>query len=106
MKIYVAGPLNAKDAPTYIKNLSKMLKVGVALREKGHQPYVPGLDILLGLISGNWEYTDYTEMNMGFVDACDAIFIIAPSPGTNKELERAIKLNLFIFRSIDCVPEV
>jgi len=105
LKIYIAGPLNA-DAVNYIKNVSRMLKIAIAIRKKGHYPYVPALDILLGFVAGDWEYQDYFELNKAFLSCCDALFFIAPSPGASKELKLARELGLKIFYDIKEIPKI
>lgn len=110
MRIYVAGPLSGtptgKDCTvtSYIQNCHRMMKVAVALRRKGHYPYVPCLDILLGFLDGRWEYEDYAEPNLSFLEVCDAIYFIGSSPGADKELKRAIELNKIIYSRLEDVP--
>lgn len=103
MLIYVAGPLTA-TTDRYIQNVSKMLNVAVNLRRLGHCPYVPCMDILLGLIAGDWEYKDYFDMNFAFIGKCDALFFMESSPGADRELEYAKKLGLKIFYKLSEVP--
>lgn len=103
--IYVAGPLNAPNAVEYIKNLHIMISVANEIKKKGHYPYVPCLDILLGLLAGNWEYTDYAGGNLPYVDACQSLFRIAPSPGTNKEVRRARKLRKKMYYDLEEIPD-
>lgn len=104
MRIYVAGALNAM-AIDYIKNIHRMMTVGIALRRKGHCPYVPALDVLLGIMAGDWDYEDYIGMNMPFVDVCEAFFLICHSPGTDRELARADALNKIIYTKLEDVPD-
>jgi len=104
-KIYVAGPLNA-DAVGYIKNIHRMIHVANELRKKGHFPYVPCLDFLLGLIDGKMEYDDYLQSNKPWIEVADAFYYIASSPGADKELHVAKKLGKKIYKSLDEVADV
>ena len=103
MKIYVAGPLN-DNAVGYLKNVSRMCKVAVELRKKGHAVFVPCLDLLLGIVAGDWEYEDYFENNQAFLEDCDALYLIGHSPGADKELKAAEYYGLQIFYRLPEVP--
>jgi hypothetical protein len=105
LRIYVAGALNANSAVQYIKNVRSMIDVAVALKRKGHYPYVPCLDILLGLVAGNWDYGDYAGLNIAFVPVCEALFLINHSPGATVEYKRARELGLIIYRKLEEVPD-
>jgi len=105
MRIYVAGPLNAPSAVIYIQNLHRMISVAIKIYKKGHIPFVPCLDFLMGLLAGNWEYDSYFNLNQPWLEQCEALFYMAPSPGANRELETAKKLGLKIFLSLDEIPD-
>lgn len=111
MRIYVAGPLsgtadkvNAATVTDYIQNCHRMMSIAVKLRSKGHYPYTPCLDVLLGFLDGGWEYDDYADMNLDFMEVCDAMFFIGHSPGADKELTRAKELGKTVYYSIEEVP--
>ena len=104
LKIYIAGPLNNPDAAKYLQNVSKMLKVADAIRRKGHSPFVPCMDLLLGIVAGDMEYNDYWEMNLPWIEGCDALFFIDHSPGADRELELARKLGKKVFMALNQVP--
>lgn len=116
MRIYIAGalstlPPNTKDERTpskvvvdYIANLSHMCKVASIVRKKGHTPYVPGMDLMLGLVNGNWDEDEYRGVGMSFLEVCDAILITSMSWGVQKELDRANELSLRVYDHIDDIP--
>lgn len=115
MKIYVAGALSSKEdtnrnpskvVTDYIRNMTDMLRAAVALRKKGHYPYIPGMDFLLGLIAGDWEEDDYRGLGMAFLEVCDAIVVISYSWGVREELKRAKELGLKAYQGIGEVPNV
>ena len=101
IKVYVAGPLNGPDASSYIENLSKMLKVARDIRRLGFAVFVPGQDFLLGLIDGNFDYSDYFHNGIEWLRVSDFLFVINLSPGVKKEIKVAKKLGIPIVRSID-----
>ncbi|MBU1307896.1 MAG: hypothetical protein KKF33_20520 [Alphaproteobacteria bacterium] len=114
MRIYIAGALSSKEKTSrspskvvtdYIQNVSAMCKAASIIKRKGHYPYVPGLDFLLGMIIGDWEEEDYRGMGMSFLEVCDAMVIISNSWGVQKELEKAKELGIIIYNDIGEVPE-
>jgi len=91
IRVYVAGRLDG-GAIYYIQNLHRMLTWATELRRNGFSVLVPGLDLLLGLFAGNWEYEDYFDNNQPWLAVADALFLVPGwegSPGTLKELEVA-----------------
>ena len=114
MRIYVAGPLssneNTKRSPSkvvtdYIQNLHTMLWIATAIRRRGHHPYVPGLDLLLGVVSGGLEEEDYRELGMSFLEVCDAVYVVGQSWGVEQELKRAKELGLPVYFHLEDIPE-
>ena len=97
--IYVAGKLN-DDACGYIKNLHRMIEWGNMLLHCGFQRHIPGLDLLCGLLDGNFDYSDYFNSNQLILERCDAVFLVPEfetSEGTKREIETANRLNIPIF---------
>ncbi len=103
LKVYVAGKLNAL-AVDYIKNLHIMIKTAEEIRKAGFSVYIPGLDFLAGLLDGNYEYKDYLNNSLPWLEVADALYVIHnwhTSEGTKKEIERARTLNKPIFYSLE-----
>ena len=84
----------------YIQNVHKMCKVAGQIRKMGHAPYVPALDLLLGVINGDWAEKEYRGLGMEFMEVCDAVLVISTSWGVEEELEEARKLCIPIYYSI------
>lgn len=110
MKVYVAGALSSKEksnrTPTrvvvdYLQNVHKMCRVSGQLRKRGYAPYVPALDMLLGLTCGDWDEAEYRGLGMEFLEICDAVLVISDSWGVQKEVERAIELGIPVYRSLE-----
>lgn len=115
MRIYIAGALSSKEntqrdpskiVTDYIQNVHKMCLAASAIRKKGHFPYVPGLDFLLGAIAGNWGEEDYRGIGMSFLGVCDAILVVSHSWGVEREIETAITLGLAIYENVEDIPDV
>jgi hypothetical protein len=115
-RIYIAGALSnteelcirscSKVVTDYIQNITKMCLAASEVRRKGHYPYVPALDFLLGVVNGDWEEEDYRGIGIAFLEVCDAILIISYSSGARGELNRAKELGLIIYYSCEEVPDV
>ena len=95
-RIYVAGKLNDM-AVAYIKNVRGMCIEADSIRKMGYSVFVPCLDVLMGLIAGDYDYNDYFENNQPWLAASDAVYVCADSEeskGTKKEIEYAEKLGI------------
>jgi len=102
IRVYIAGRLNG-DAVSYIQNLHRMLIWGAELRRNGFSVLVPGLDLLLGLSAGNWEYEDYFDNSQPWLEVADVLFLVPGwegSSGTLKELEMARKEGIQCLESL------
>lgn len=111
--IYVAGALsgaqpgdNPHRSPStvvcdYIINVSHMCWIAGRLRQRGYYPYVPGADLLLGLVGANWNEAMYRDMSMAFLEVCDAVLVTSRSSGVERELERARELDIPIYYTIE-----
>ena len=96
-KIYIAGALN-DGAIQYIKNVHNMMREAEKVRAAGFAVYIPCVDILMGIMFGNWEYKDYFENSQPFLDCVDAVYVCPGwenSEGTKRELARAVKRNSY-----------
>lgn len=106
-KIYVAGALNAM-ACDYIKNVHKMILWGNFIHKKGFAVFVPGIDFLCGVVSGDWNYLDYFDNSQPWLKASDAVFVTPEwesSKGTRVEIETAKKQNIPVFFKVKDMVE-
>ena len=102
MKVYIAGKLD-DNAVNYIKNMHNMIKTADQVRRLGYSVFVPCLDFLSGLVAGNYDYQDYFENNLPWLEASDAIFICPgyeTSNGTQAEIAHAERLGIPVYFSI------
>ena len=98
-KVYIAGRLN-DNAVGYIKNLHNMIQWAEKIRKLGCSVYVPGLDFLVGVVMGNYNYEDYFNNSQPWLDVSDAVFVIPNSDdsiGTKKEIARAQMMGIPVF---------
>jgi len=101
--VYVAGKLNA-DAVGYIKNVHNMIRVSNEIRRLGYSVFVPCLDILCGLLAGDFTYQDYALNNMKWLEKSDIVYVLPESEnskGTQAEIARAQELDIPILYSLD-----
>ncbi len=101
LRIYVAGPITANSAKqTEIhNNLGK--SIGEFLRSKGHTVFIPhNYEAVLG----DEGYEEILKLDFSIIkEWAQALFVIHPSPGANRETALAEELGLPIFRSLDVV---
>jgi len=90
----------------YISNLSRMAELATNLRNLGYFPYVPGLDFLLGIRTGDWHEEDYRMVSMSFLEVCDAVLVGTTSKGVDVEVRRAIDLGIPVFSDINNLERV
>ncbi len=113
MKIYIAGALSSKEknnrtpskvVTDYLQNVSAMCKVASAVRKKGHYPYVPAMDFILGMVNGDWGEDDYRELGYEFLKVCDAVLVISDSWGVQQEIALAQSQGIPIYYHIEGIP--
>jgi len=102
-RVYIAGKLNA-DAVDYIQNVSKMVRVAIDVQKAGFSVFVPCLDLLCGIVAGDFTYDDYALNNIKWLEVSDAVYVMPnseSSKGTQKEVALANSLDIPIFYDID-----
>lgn len=86
MKVYVAGPYTAPTAREVQANVNRALEVACALMRKGHSVYIPHLSHYVWLHpDGDFSYEYWLQQSLVWLDECDALFFIGPSPGSDQE---------------------
>lgn len=99
IRVYIAGPLSGKEC-NYIKNLNRMVKEAIRVHSLGVTPYVPGLDFMLGLIAGDWNYKDYYDINMAWLKVSHCIYayeIDSENGGVLGEVQMAEQIGIPVF---------
>lgn len=102
MRIYVASPYTAPTPAEVETNVNRACEVGVALVEQGHTVFVPVLSHYLHKIRPQ-PYRRWMEMDLEWLRLCDALLLIAPSPGACREVKAALGIGITCFRLLgDC----
>ncbi len=112
MRIYVAGPYTADTDDERLNNVTKAIDAAICLYQKGHTPYVPHLTHLiderakeLGIVITREDYV--RRWDKPWLEVCDALLLLAESPGAREELDTARSLGKQIFvGGAEVVPAV
>ena len=102
-RIYIAGKLNDM-AVDYLHNVHKMMDAAETVRLAGFAPFVPALDLLMGIKFGYKNYEDYFNIGQAWLTVADAILLVPgweSSKGTAKEINLAESLGIPIFDNLD-----
>jgi guanylate kinase len=107
-KCYVAGALNSSDCIGYLQNVSRMMETAESIRQLGVAPFIPGIDLLMGIKFGYYEYDDFFDCSQMWLDSSDFVYLTPQwedSKGTRREIERAGKNGIPVFMEYDEVKE-
>ena len=103
MIIGVAGPYSADTEEQKAVNLNAMNTAAARLLELGHVPII-GMNAalpVLALANVDDRYAATMAISMAVIGACDALLLLAESPGANKERDLIREQGKPIFRSIE-----
>ena len=106
-KVYVAGKLNGM-ACDYNKNMHHMIVWAEKVRRLGYAVFVPGLDMLTGIVMGDLDYPDYFNNSQPWLAASDAVFVTPnweSSKGTAREIEYAKSLGIPVFFDLELMDK-
>ena len=99
MRVYICGKLRS-DAINYIKNLSRMIKEAEMVRKEGFSVFVPCLDILQAIYSGDCNFKELFDNSLEWLKVSDAVYVInnwRTSFGVKEEIRIAKSLGIPIF---------
>ncbi|MBS1518326.1 MAG: DUF4406 domain-containing protein [Bacteroidetes bacterium] len=103
MIIGIAGPYSADTAEQRKINLDNMNKAAARLLELGHIPVI-GMNAALPVLEyANVpdKYKCIMDISLAVINSCDALLLLAESPGANKERDLILAKGRPVFRSID-----
>ncbi len=110
MKIYIAGPYSAPTEIEKLGNVSVVMAACLQVFKKGHIPFIPHLthyvDLFAKVNGIPMEYQDYMRWDDVWLKECDAILVIAESPGVRVEMKEAQKLGLQFFSTVSEIPKL
>lgn len=108
MIIAVAGPYSATTAEQRKKNLDALNATAARLLEMGHVPLI-GMNAAIPVLEQaevKDAYQSTMNISLALVNACDALLLIAESPGANRERDLVLSKGLPVYYSIQDVPAV
>lgn len=108
MKIAVAGPYSADTPEQKQKNLDAMNKAAAEVYALGHIPVI-GVNAALPVLNQSSTDNSYKlimDISMAVVGDCDALLLIAESPGANKERDLIASQGKPVYYSVGEVPHV
>ena len=103
MIIGVAGPYSADTAEQRQINLDNMNKAAAKLLELRHVPLI-GMNAAIPVFEHANVPDTYKctmDISLAVINACDALLLLAESPGANKERDLILAKGLPVFKSID-----
>lgn len=108
MIIGVAGPYSATTQEQQKKNLDAMNDAAARVLEKGHIPII-GMNAALAIVErANVadKYKVTMDISLAVINQCEALLILAESPGVLKEKELVLKNGGKIFYRMEEIPTI
>lgn len=106
MIIGIAGPYSAATAEQRQKNLDALNTAAVKVLELGHTPLI-GMNAALPVIEkANLQdpYNAIMGISLAVINGCDALLLLAESPGANRERDLILSKRLPVYYSIEEIP--
>lgn len=104
MIIGVAGPYSAATAAQRQQNLDRMNEAAARLLEMGHIPLI-GVNAALAIVdkAGNGvdRYQAIMDISLVVIDRCEALLLLAESPGANRERDHVLAKGLPVYTRIE-----
>lgn len=108
MLIAIAGPYNAPDELSRQKNLDRMNEMAARVYELGHIPVIGvnvALPVIRSLNTTDW-YPPMMNMSLAVVERCDALLLLAESPGANRERDLMLAHGKPVYQSLEEIPRL
>ncbi len=112
LRIFIAGPYTGESLEETEKNVRDAIDVALVIKERGHFPFIPHLFHYIDayIAESHWHrpinYEGWMEWCGVYLDSCNALFFLGPSPGTNREIVRAASAGKTIYTSVTDIPWV
>jgi len=108
-RIYVAGPYSGETQDAIRANVRRAAKFADAIMRLGHDAHCPHTATHEVDEMGKHElgYERWMRLDLGILEKwATGIFVIAPSPGVDREVKRAEELGLKVYRSLSSLPDL
>jgi len=106
-RLYIAGSYSADNVLSVLDNIRIGIRTSTELFLKGYSVFCPWLDFHFQLMLREGEslsVEDYYKYSLAWLEVSDAVYVLPNSEnskGTQSEVQRAIKLDIPVFYSID-----
>lgn len=107
MIIAVAGPYSASSEEQRRHNFDAMNAAAARLYEMGHIPFI-GVNMAVPVVAQlntADAYNAIMNISMAVIDKCDALLLIAESPGANRERDHILSKGLPVYYSLEEIPK-
>lgn len=111
-RIYVAGPYSAPTKEAIEGHCSIARSFACRLMERGHMVHLPHdathqIALEAAQAGSPFDYEDWMRLDFSIIERwATAVFVVAGSPGADREVAFAKQLGLTIWTSLDAVPFV
>lgn len=95
-RVYVAGPFSGE----VMKNTREAVLVGQQIIKRGHSAYIPHLSAFIDFVDPT-SYEETMTQCFVWIEACHALFLIAPSPGADREVAFCEKKGIPVFTDMN-----
>jgi hypothetical protein len=102
----VAGPYSAPTAEGRAENLRALNKAAAQVLDRGHIPVI-GVNAALPVVEQanlSDPYEAIMDISLALAEKCDAVLLIAESPGANMERDVFIRKGLPVFLDLEEIP--
>jgi hypothetical protein len=106
MIIAIAGPYSAPTEEGRQANLNRLNEAAARVLEMGHIPLI-GVNAALPVVEKanvTDKYKAIMDISMAVIDKCDALLLIAESPGANRERDLILAKGLPVYYSLKEIP--
>jgi hypothetical protein len=106
MLIAIAGPYSAPTPEQRRLNLDRLHRVAAEVLRLGHIPVI-GVDAALPvteLLPSGERYEAIMRISLALIDRCDALLLVASSPGADRERDLVAAKGLPVYGDIGEIP--
>lgn len=106
MVIGIAGPYSAPTQAERAQNLMALNDAAIAILAQGHIPLI-GVFAALPIVAQLPEaarYETIMRISLAVIDRCDALLLIAESPGANRERDLMASKGLPVYHAMSEIP--
>jgi hypothetical protein len=106
MLVMIAGPYSAASEEGRQENLDRLNAAAFDVLKRGHIPVV-GMNAALPIVGGSGgedEYEAIMRISLALAERCDAVLMIAESPGANREREVIAAMGRPVYHDVEELP--